>query len=135
MPRSDLLAVPEGQITESGVRHNIDVAVQYTEAWLSGNGCVPIYNLMEDAATAEISRSQLWQWVHHGNARLSDGRLVDAELMQRFLDEGLAKLRERVGEARFAAGNYARAKALIERLVMQPTFNEFLTVTGYDELD
>ena len=71
---SDLLAVPEGEITQGGLEVNIDVGIQYLEAWLGGNGCVPIYNLMEDAATAEISRTQVWQWVHHG-ARLNDGRV------------------------------------------------------------
>ena len=79
---ADLLRVPEGTITEAGLRKNIDVGIQYIEAWLSGNGCVPIYNLMEDAATAEISRTQVWQWLHFG-ARLEDGRTVTSEVVGR----------------------------------------------------
>src|SRR6202035_4255826 len=76
----DLLAVPEGEITQGGLELNVDVGIQYLESWLGGNGCVPIYNLMEDAATAEISRTQVWQWVRHG-ARLNDGRVVDGALV------------------------------------------------------
>ena len=84
----DLLQIPEGCITEAGVRRNIDVALQYIESWLRGNGCVPIYNLMEDAATAEISRAQLWQWIHHG-ARMDDGRTVTIEICENLLGEVL----------------------------------------------
>src|SRR5256886_9732644 len=82
----DLLAVPEGEITEAGLRTNVDVGIQYVESWLRGVGCVPIYNLMEDAATAEISRSQVWQWVRHG-ARLSDGRTVTGSLVESIIAE------------------------------------------------
>jgi malate synthase len=84
---ADLLAVPTGTITLSGLKNNIDVGIQYLEAWLRGNGCVPIHNLMEDAATAEISRTQVWQWVHHEDAKLDDGTKVSAELVQQLINE------------------------------------------------
>ncbi len=131
---ADLLRVPQGTVTERGLRHNIDVGVQYMAAWLNGNGCVPIYNLMEDAATAEISRSQLWQWVHHGNAVLDDGRPVTRELVAGLFADELDKLRARLGAEAFAAGRYAKAGELIERIVMTPEFTEFMTLTGYDHL-
>src|SRR3954453_8080389 len=89
---ADLLAVPDGKITEAGLRMNIDVGIQYLESWLLGNGCVPIYNLMEDAATAEISRTQVWQWMHHG-AKLSDGRTVTRELIRQTIAEQLEHIR------------------------------------------
>ena len=88
---NDLLKVPSGSITEEGVRHNIRVGVQYVDAWLKGNGCVPLYNLMEDAATAEISRTQLWQWIHH-NAILDDNRFMSVDLFKEFYYEELEKL-------------------------------------------
>jgi len=90
---SDLLAVPEGQITEAGLRSNVDVSIQYMAAWLGGNGCVPIHNLMEDAATAEISRAQIWQWIHHPTGVLDDGRKVTIDLYRQITGEELAKLR------------------------------------------
>src|SRR5207302_8197826 len=89
---SDLLVVPEGTITEAGVRQNLNVGIGYIEAWLRGIGCVPLYNLMEDAATAEISRAQVWQWIRHG-VHLDDGRTIDRALCRNLLDEELAKLR------------------------------------------
>ena len=88
----DLLTVPAGEITERGLCHNIDVGIQYMAAWLGGNGCVPLYNLMEDAATAEISRAQLWQWVHQPNGVLSDGRKVTPELVRALFQEQMDKL-------------------------------------------
>src|SRR6266404_1199462 len=94
---SDLLAVPEGQISEAGLRQNLNVGIGYIEAWLRGIGCVPLYNLMEDAATAEISRAQIWQWIRHG-AKLDDGRTVDAALCRAILDEELGKLRKAAGD-------------------------------------
>lgn len=87
---ADLLTVPQGEITEDGLRHNIDVGIQYLEAWLRGIGCVPIYNLMEDAATSEISRTQVWQWVHHQNGVLADGRDINTELYRKFRAPDLA---------------------------------------------
>ncbi|NNG15553.1 MAG: malate synthase A [Gemmatimonadales bacterium] len=131
----DLLTVPHGQVTEGGVRHNIDVGLQYMAAWLSGNGCVPIYNLMEDAATAEISRSQLWQWLHHPDATLDDGRPVTAELMEALMDEETEKLHAALGDDRFEAGPYELARSLIESIVNRDSFTEFMTTVGYEHLD
>jgi len=131
---ADLLAVPQGEITEAGIRHNIDVGVQYMEAWLGGNGCVPIYHLMEDAATAEISRSQLWQWLHHPDVALADGRPVTRELMERLFEEELEKLRQAVGDARFATGHYRKAREIIEQIVTGRMLADFMTLRGYEEL-
>jgi malate synthase len=131
---SDLLTVPEGDITIAGLEMNIDIGIQYLEAWLGGNGCVPIYNLMEDAATAEISRTQVWQWVQHG-ARLSDGRAIDAALVQRTIPQQVEKLRGLVGAARFESGNFARAASLFEEMSLSGNFPDFLTIPAYDCLD
>ena len=130
----DLLTVPSGAITEKGVRHNIDVGIQYMAAWLSGNGCVPIYHLMEDAATAEISRSQLWQWVHHPDAVLADGRRVDAALVKALFEEEVEKLRAKVGDHAYRMGHYDLARALIEGIVLGDEFTEFMTTVGYEHL-
>ncbi len=130
---ADLLAVPDGTITEDGVRHNINVGIQYTEAWLRGNGCVPLYNLMEDAATAEICRTQLWQWRAHG-ASITDGPTVTADLLARFTDEEMDNIRKQVGGDAFEAGQYERAKAIFLALVMQDEFEEFLTLPAYRAL-
>jgi len=130
---ADLLSVPEGEVTERGLRHNLDVGIQYLGAWLAGVGCVPIYNLMEDAATAEISRAQIWQWVRHGH-KLDDGRIVTAGLCRAWIDEELEGLRARLGPA-FAAGAYERAAELIGQIVTQERFEEFMTTVGYDLLD
>jgi malate synthase len=123
---SDLLAVPNGTITEAGLRQNLNVGIGYIEAWLRGIGCVPLYHLMEDAATAEISRAQIWQWIRHG-AKLADGRVVDAALCRKLLDEELAKWRESA-----AYGRYEDAAKLFTELIEAPTFAEFLTVPAYD---
>jgi malate synthase len=130
----DLLSVTKGEITEGGLEVNIDVGIQYLEAWLGGNGCVPIYNLMEDAATAEISRTQVWQWVRHG-ARLSDGRVVDGALVQRTIRQQLEKIRGLIGSARFDSGNFDRAARLFEEMSVSENFPDFLTVPAYDFLD
>ena len=124
---SDLLAVATGQITEAGLRQDLNVGIGYIEAWLRGTGCVPLYNLMEDAATAEISRAQIWQWIRH-RARLEDGRTVDAALCSAMLDEELAKLRDAAG----ARGRYDDAANLFRQLVEAPSFPEFLTLPAYD---
>jgi malate synthase len=121
----DLLTVPEGEITEAGLRTNIDVGIQYLEAWLRGTGCVPIYNLMEDAATAEISRTQVWQWVRHG-ARLADGRTVTPELVQGCTAEILE---------RFSGGAFALAARLFEEMMTGAEFPEFLTLVAYEYID
>src|SRR5512139_567260 len=112
---ADLLQVPQGSITEGGLRNNIDVSIRYMAAWLGGNGCVPIHNLMEDAATAEISRAQLWQWVHH-QSRLADGRAVTLELVRGITREELGKIRAEVGEPAFATGHYEHAARLVDEL-------------------
>lgn len=123
---ADLLAIPQGSITEGGLRNNINVSVQYLANWLSGNGCVPIFNLMEDAATAEIARSQIWQWLHHG-ASLDDGRKVTGELYKVLLDEELGKIHAATG----GKLPYDRAAALLTQLVTTAEFTEFLTLPGY----
>jgi malate synthase len=128
------IRVPEGEITEDGLRHNISVALQYLEAWLRGTGCVPIYNLMEDAATAEISRSQVWQWIHYDNAALSDGRAVTPELYANLVPLELEKIKSIVGEKFFAAGKYQLARQLFDQLVTKKNFAEFLTLIAYNHL-
>jgi malate synthase len=131
--REDLLQVHEGTRTDAGLRHNIRVGVQYIEAWLRGSGCVPIYNLMEDAATAEISRAQVWQWLHYG-ARLEDGRTVTPALFAAALDEEMQRVRGEVGEERFHGGRFDRARALFAQLSTSDRFEEFLTVPAYEVL-
>ena len=131
---SDLLAVPEGEITQQGLELNIDVGIQYLESWLRGNGCVPIYNLMEDAATAEISRTQVWQWIRHG-ARLADGRPIDGGLVSKTIAQQLDKIRGLIGTARFDAGSFELASKLFEKVSVSDDFPEFLTLPAYEFLD
>ncbi|MEM7335457.1 MAG: malate synthase A [Chloroflexota bacterium] len=128
----DLLAVPRGDITEKGMRTNIDVGIQYMAAWLNGNGCVPIHNLMEDAATAEISRSQLWQWVKNPNAKLNDGRPVNLTLFKTMLPEILTDLKTTMGEAQYQDGKFAKAGELFDELVSKDDFVDFLTLPAYE---
>jgi malate synthase len=130
---ADLLTVPQGTITERGLRHNLNVGVLYLEAWLRGSGCVPIYNLMEDAATAEISRAQVWQWRRH-NARIEGGPAIDGALVERLLGEELTKIRESVGPERYEAGRFAEAAALFRDLVLADAFTEFLTLPAYERV-
>ena len=130
----DLLAVPEGTITEKGLRWNIDVGLQYLEAWLRGVGCVPIYNLMEDAATAEICRAQVWQWVRH-SAKLDDGRKVTGDLVRELTKEELEKLRRELGPERYDAGRFREASQIFEKLMTNEEFPEFLTLVAYDYID
>ncbi len=132
--REDLLRPCEGGITEGGVRGNLSVAIGYMAAWLRGQGCVPIHHLMEDAATAEIARAQVWQWIHHPETRLSDGRILDAALARVWFDEEVDALRDRHGEADFEALGFAAAAELIESVVFSDTFVEFLTLPGYARL-
>ncbi|MEO8294949.1 MAG: malate synthase A [Gemmatimonadota bacterium] len=129
----DLLAVPEGAITEQGIRQNITIGLLYLEAWLNGLGCVPIFNLMEDAATAEISRSQLWQWIRHA-ARMDDGRVLDVALYRAIAAEELERIRSLVGEDRFGSGKFALAERIFDGLITSPEFTSFLTLPAYDEL-
>src|SRR5690606_24792517 len=115
---SELLATPPGSITEAGVRENINVAVRYLAAWLSGQGCVPINDLMEDAATAEIARAQLWQWARHPAGRLDDGRDVTLELIDAWLREETAAMDD-------TSGTVERASALLNRATHDDAFVEF----------
>ncbi len=131
---ADLLQVPPGAITEQGLRNNIAVAVQYLAAWLGGLGCVPIYNLMEDAATAEISRAQLWQWIRHPKGVLQDGRRVTVDLFRQTLKEELDKIQSEAGEARYASGHYPRAAELLDQITTDKEFIEFLTLVAYEEI-
>ncbi|WP_024550321.1 malate synthase A [Siccibacter turicensis] len=126
----DLLAPCEGERTEEGMRANIRVAVQYIEAWISGNGCVPIYGLMEDAATAEISRTSIWQWIHHHKS-LSDGTPVTNALFRQWLAEEMMVIREELGEHRFSNGRFTEAAALMEQITTSDELIDFLTLPGY----
>ena len=127
----DLLQIPDGQITEAGLKQNVAVGLGYVEAWLRGIGCVPLFNLMEDAATAEISRAQIWQWVHQ-KAKLSDGRVVDEALVESLIAGELAKQKTAVDDARYAA--YEKAADLMRELVKASKFIEFLTLPAYQRV-
>jgi malate synthase len=131
---ADLLQFVEGPITEQGLRMNISVAIQYIEAWLRGQGAVPIFNLMEDAATAEISRSQVWQWIHSPQGVLDDGRKVTVELVRQLTDEELDKIKQAIGEQRYNIGKYDMATELFDQLATSEQFTEFLTLPGYELL-
>jgi malate synthase len=130
----DLLAIGKtpGGITEAGLRNNISVALQYLAAWLGGNGAVAIFNLMEDAATAEISRSQVWQWVHN-EVILDDGPLVTKDVVERMIDEELVKIRDVAGDS-FDAARYGQAVALFTEVALADSFAEFLTLPAYERM-
>jgi len=128
---ADLLAVPQGDITEAGLVTNISVGIAYLEAWLRGIGCVPLHNLMEDAATAEISRAQVWQWLKHG-AHLKDGRRIDRHLCESIIDDLRLKQRAATGDGAFAAGTFDSAVKLFEDLIFADDFPEFLTLPAYE---
>lgn len=130
----DLLAPCDGDITEQGMRHNIRVALQYIEAWISGNGCVPIYGMMEDAATAEISRASIWQWIQHGKA-LDNGQTVTNELFKQYLSEEIEVVKQEVGEDRHQTGRFEEAADLMTELTTSDQLTNFLTIPGYDYLD
>jgi malate synthase len=130
---ANLIEPPHGTRTDAGLRHNIRVGIQYLEAWLGGQGAVPIYNLMEDAATAEISRTQIWQWVHH-RAKLDDGRVVTRPLVEQCIAEEYARVRDEVGAARFDRGNFPAARALFERVALSEQLEDFLTLPAYETL-
>ncbi|WP_342510038.1 malate synthase A [Sporosarcina sp. FSL K6-2383] len=130
----DLVEVPFGTITEQGLRVNCSVGVQYIASWLRGNGAVPINNLMEDAATAEISRSQVWQWIRHAQGKLEDGRDISEQLVSDILKEELELIRQTVGEGNFHIGKYEEAAELFSTLTLQNNFIEFLTLPGYDKI-
>lgn len=133
---TDLLTFePEQPITEAGLRTNINVGIQYLGAWLAGNGCVPIFNLMEDAATAEISRSQIWQWINSPKGVLDDGRKVTPELFRQLLDEEMVKVKDIVGSNNFASGTYEKAATLFADLTVAEEFTEFLTLPAYEMIN
>ncbi|TAK42658.1 MAG: malate synthase A [Betaproteobacteria bacterium] len=125
---------PESPITEAGLRNNISVGIQYLGAWLAGNGCVPVFNLMEDAATAEISRSQIWQWMRSEKGRLDDGRKVTAELFRQLLAEELPKVKTDLGDAAYGSGRYEAGAKLFERITVGE-YVEFLTLPAYELID
>ena len=133
---ADLLALQDtpGEVTEAGVRANVSVGFQYVSFWLGGRGAAAINSLMEDAATAEISRTQLWQWVHHG-VRLSDGRTVTAELVGELLDEETARIREQVGQATWEAGRPEETREVFESVALTEPLIEFLTLPAYEYLE
>ena len=134
---SDLLdfQIPDGQITEAGMRLNINVGLQYLDAWLRGSGAVAIYNLMEDAATAEICRSQLWQWIHHPSASLSDGRKISEHLYRQFLSEELEKIKTLYGAESYTESKMESTTELFDALITSKQFAQFLTLPAYEKLD
>ena len=129
-----LLKPCTGERTEAGMRANIRVAVQYIESWITGNGCVPIYGLMEDAATAEISRTSIWQWIRHGKS-LSNGEKVTKFLFEEMLDEELQVIQKELGDKRFQNGRFREAADLMRRITTQDELIEFLTIPGYQLID
>ena len=132
----DLLEVPEGTLTMDGFRNNISVGIQYIAAWLAGRGAVPVFNLMEDAATAEISRAQVWQWIHHPKGILEDGTEVTEELFHEVMQEEMEKIKnDIVGPERWEQDEFGEAAKLFERISTQDEFVEFLTLPGYEYFD
>jgi malate synthase len=127
----DLLEIPGGTITEEGVQININVGIQYVESWLSGKGAAPIHNLMEDAATAEISRAQLWQWIRHPKGVLDDGRKVNVEMYEQLKVEELENIKQEVGTHAFENGRFLEAVQLFDQLILDGHYAEFLTLPGY----
>jgi malate synthase len=125
---------PEAPITEAGLRNNVQVGIQYIGSWLGGNGCVPIFNLMEDAATAEISRSQVWQWIRSPKGILADGRKVTKALFHEILVDELKKTPSIVGAEAYAAGKYAEGAKLFEEITASDEYVEFLTLPAYRAL-
>jgi len=123
---------PKGPITEAGLRTNINIGIQYLGAWLAGTGCVPIFNLMEDAATAEISRAQIWHWIRSPLGVLDDGRKVTRELFRELLPQELKRVREILGDKSYAAGKYEEGARMFEELTLAEDFVEFLTLPAYD---
>jgi malate synthase len=127
--QQDLLKAPQGPITTRGLEMNLDIGLQYLASWLGGNGCVPIYNLMEDAATAEISRAQVWQWVRHG-ALLENGERVTLQLAREILDRQAERLRDRIPEQQLSL-----ARNLYDEMISAQEFPEFLTLRAYEYLE
>ena len=133
---ADLLEVPDGEITSDGFRNNINVGIQYLGAWLAGRGAVPVFNLMEDAATAEISRAQVWQWIHHPQGVFEDGTEVTEELFREVMEEEAEKIKnDIVGPERWEKEGYDEAIKLFDRISTQDEFVSFLTLPGYEYFD
>ncbi|HZH63189.1 MAG TPA: malate synthase A [Metabacillus sp.] len=130
----DLLEVPDGTITEEGVRMNIDVGIRYIASWLSGRGAAPIHHLMEDAATAEISRAQVWQWIRHPKGILEDGRKLTFELYEELRDEEIQNIKGKIGEIAYQKGKFEEAIVIFDHLVKEDEFIDFLTIPSYENL-
>ena len=128
--QNDLLKVPKGKITEKGFRDNIKVGVQYVEAWLTGNGCVPLYHLMEDAATAEISRSQIWQWIKN-SVQMDNEKIISSDYFNKILTEELDSIEKEIGNERFSNGKFDLASSLFKDMILKDDFDEFLTLPAY----
>src|SRR5205807_8164013 len=126
---------PSGPITDAGLRQNVSVGIQYLEAWLRGHGAVPLFNLMEDAATSEISRAQVWQWIRHPEGKLNDGRKVTKELFRDMLEEELTKIEGQIGKASCNKRKFGLARDLFAKITTDDEFAEFLTLPAYDFLD
>ncbi len=131
---ADLLKIPDGTITEGGLRLNVSVSLQYLESWLRGSGCVPINNLMEDAATVEISRAQIWEWIRHPQGILDDGRKVTIELFRQVLQEEMEKLRAQLGDEQFRKRRFTTAAEILDSIITSDQFIEFLTLPAYQYL-
>jgi malate synthase len=127
---ASLTQAPVGTITETGLRNNVEVAIEYLAAWLSGNGCVPIHHLMEDAATAEISRCQLWQWINH-DAQLEDGRVITLELVMAVMTQVLDMIGKRPEVDARSRQRYEQAAALLEESLNVEELPEFITLSAY----
>jgi len=132
---ADLLRTPDGTITEAGLRNNISVSLQYLDSWLRGTGCVPINNLMEDAATVEISRAQIWQWIRHPWGILDDERKVTIALFRRLMAEELDKIKAAIGEQRYATSRFQQAAEILDEVITSERFVDFLTLPAYQYLD
>jgi malate synthase len=128
---SDLLQVPQGTITLKGLQQNVNAALRYTESWIGGQGCVPLFNLMEDAATAEISRAQLWQWIRYPNGKLDDGRKITEGLFRELLTEELNNIRRELGDAAYNVRRFEAAGRLLDKLVTSKDLPAFLTLEAY----
>jgi len=129
----DLLAVPDGGASKEGLQQNINVGILYIESWLRGNGAAAIHHLMEDAATAEISRTQVWQWLHRG-VKLTDGTKVTKELVQQMIKDEIPVIKKYVGADNYAHGKFEKAIELFTQLVEQEEYEEFLTIPAYEYL-
>ena len=130
----DLLEVPQGTITEDGLRINCSVGVQYIASWLRGNGAAPINNMMEDAATAEISRTQVWQWIRHPEGKLENGQKIDIVIFKDILKEELQKIENQVGYENYVTGRFEEAAEIFSELTIQDDFEEFLTIPSYQHI-